>query len=147
MDLISRAEAIEALKRLRYHRQLDSDRYVITDCEDAILALPSAQPDTDEWCHDCKEYDHERHCCPRWNRVIRETLKDARPCDTCRYSCLKGDEEPCDGCHGDHYKPMVSDCDGTLTVTVPKGTKVTRVLVEEEGTQFGGLFYHEGGDK
>ena len=33
----------------------------------------------DEWCEDCKEYDHERHCCPRWNRVIRETLKDAQP--------------------------------------------------------------------
>ena len=45
--------------------------------------LPSARPDTDEWCTDCKEYDHDRHCCPRWNRVIRETLKDAQqwiPC-------------------------------------------------------------------
>ena len=39
----------------------------------------SAQPDIDEWCTDCKEYDSERHCCPRWNRVIRETLKDAQP--------------------------------------------------------------------
>ena len=31
--------------------------------------------------------------------------------------------------------------DGTLTVTVPKGTEVSRVLVEEDGTQWGGLFY------
>lgn len=32
--------------------------------------------DFDEWCDDCKEYDHERHCCPRWNRVIRDTVKE-----------------------------------------------------------------------
>lgn len=31
--------------------------------------------------------------------------------------------------------------DGTLTITVPKGTTVSRVLVEEDGTQWGGLFY------
>ena len=44
-------------------------------------ALPSAQPEPhyDEWCTDCKEYDKERHCCPRWNRVIRRALKDAQP--------------------------------------------------------------------
>ena len=31
--------------------------------------------------------------------------------------------------------------DGTLTITVPKGTEVSRVLVQEDGTQWGGLFY------
>lgn len=31
--------------------------------------------------------------------------------------------------------------DGTLTITVPKGTTVSRVLVQEDGTQWGGLFY------
>ena len=30
----------------------------------------------DEWCDDCKEYDKERHSCPRWNRVIRQTVDD-----------------------------------------------------------------------
>lgn len=51
----------------------------------------NAQPELhyDEWCTDCKEYDQERHCCPRWNRVIRETLKDAQPkiihCRDCKY--------------------------------------------------------------
>lgn len=40
-----------------------------------------AQPEQhhDEWCTDCKEYDTDRHCCPRWNRVIRQTLADAQP--------------------------------------------------------------------
>ena len=38
--------------------------------------LSSAQPELNEWCHDCKEYDKEHHCCPRWNRVIKTTLAD-----------------------------------------------------------------------
>lgn len=35
-----------------------------------------AQPDykPDEWCTDCKEYDKEKHCCPRFNRVIRTAM-------------------------------------------------------------------------
>ena len=37
--------------------------------------------------------------------------------------------------------PYSIDPDGTLTVTVPKGTTVNRVLVQEDGTQWGGLFY------
>lgn len=45
---------------------------------DAIKALPTAHPELDEWCTDCKEYDAERHCCPRFNRVIRETLADMK---------------------------------------------------------------------
>lgn len=43
---------------------------------DLINGVPSAQPDTDEWCLDCKEYDQEKHSCPRWNRVIRQTVED-----------------------------------------------------------------------
>lgn len=43
-----------------------------------IMRFPSAHPGLDEWCTDCKEYNKEKHCCPRWNRVIRETLKDAQ---------------------------------------------------------------------
>ena len=29
-----------------------------------------------EWCHDCKEYDQENHCCHRYSSFIRETLQD-----------------------------------------------------------------------
>ena len=47
-------------------------------CISDLSTMPSAQPGIDEWCTDCKEYDTERHCCPRWSRVIRETLKDAQ---------------------------------------------------------------------
>ena len=30
----------------------------------------------DEWCTDCKEYDHENSCCPRWTKVIRHDWRD-----------------------------------------------------------------------
>ena len=41
---------------------------------------PTAQPYAlDEWCDTCKEYDTEKHCCPRYNRVIRDALNDAVP--------------------------------------------------------------------
>lgn len=48
-----------------------------------INALPSAQPEIhlDEWCVDCKEYDHDKHCCPRYNKVIRRTVKELREGD------------------------------------------------------------------
>lgn len=32
----------------------------------------------DEWCTDCKEYDKEEHCCPKFNRVIRRTIEEQR---------------------------------------------------------------------
>ena len=32
----------------------------------------------DEFCTDCKEYDHEKHCCPRWNRVIKRTVNELK---------------------------------------------------------------------
>lgn len=40
------------------------------------------EPHYDEWCDSCKEYDKEKHSCPRWNKVIKNTvdeLKSAQP--------------------------------------------------------------------
>ena len=41
-------------------------------------AIQNATPldETFEWCHDCKEYDTEKHCCHRFTKVIRNALKD-----------------------------------------------------------------------
>ena len=86
-DLISRQAAIDAIQKWGLIDGLSEGQAI------EILAdeekVPSAQPDLDEWCTDCSEYDHERHCCPRFNRVIREALKDAQPevvhCRDCRY--------------------------------------------------------------
>lgn len=81
-DLISRQAAIDALGEkplawtedeyeLGLQNQWQSDA-------DALKALPAVQPQrkTDEWCTDCREYDKKRHCCPRFNRVIRQTLSE-----------------------------------------------------------------------
>lgn len=82
-DLISRKSAIEALGeepevwsgKDEYEQGLNNQwHYDIT----AIEAVPSERSELDEWCTDCKEYDQERHCCPRWNRVIRNTVEELK---------------------------------------------------------------------
>ena len=74
-ELISRQAAIEAIA--------EALKGVFVEYQDIakkiIAKVPSAQPDLDEFCFTCKEYDQERHCCPRFNRVIRNALKDAQP--------------------------------------------------------------------
>lgn len=69
-DLISRQAAIDLC-----------DWYDNPSMREDLEKLPPAQPEyrLDEWCHDCKEYDQEHHCCPRFNRVIGEFLKDVQP--------------------------------------------------------------------
>lgn len=41
-------------------------------------AMPTIDPGRNEWCTDCKEYDKEKHCCPRFNRMIAEAVKEVR---------------------------------------------------------------------
>ena len=77
-DLIYRQQAIEALCSECQGQCIPCDSYPCRETE-AINALPSAQPDLDEWCTDCKEYDSEKHCCPRFNKVIRQAMKDVQP--------------------------------------------------------------------
>lgn len=70
--LIDEDEVIKALDA-RILDPHDKDRAI-----SAVGYIPTAHPELDEWCTDCKEYDAERHCCPRFNRVIRETLADMK---------------------------------------------------------------------
>ena len=81
-DLISRQAAIDALKTCQTYLfdTRDPDKKICL--ESAVYELeqlPSAHPELNEWCHECKEYDKEHHCCPRWNRVIKTALADAQP--------------------------------------------------------------------
>ena len=95
-DLISRQAAIDVIKEFQHGaakwRDEQEERSDIWHRADSAIAsaieiglrvkkLPSAQPERrlDEWCTDCKEYDQEKHCCPRWNRVIRTTLQEVQP--------------------------------------------------------------------
>ena len=181
-DMISRKAAIDALNSIKIYRQLDSDRYVISDCLNKIVNLPSAQPELaqdlhnacidsisrqaaidvtdretvstnpddfiyhekfidfmnddevssfgewqwsngfntalvavkigleklpsaqpeyrlDEWCTDCKEYDAEKHCCPRFNQVIRTTLDEMEPArKKGKWKLLKNGSAICSEC-------------------------------------------------
>lgn len=67
------------------------------DCP--LVEVPTDDPGYDEWCVDCKEYDAERHCCPRFNRVIREALEEAiqnAGMDRCRWYDTCPDAEAAD---------------------------------------------------
>lgn len=91
-DLISRQAAIDVLHGY-FDGMLETDTWSPCDVYGLIEILPSAEPpyNLDEWCHDCKEYDQERHCCPRFNRVIKQTKEDFEAqneiihCNDCRY--------------------------------------------------------------
>ena len=50
-DTISRQSAIDALNKMKIYRPLDSDRYVISDCLNKIVDLPSAQ--SERTCVNC----------------------------------------------------------------------------------------------
>lgn len=67
-------EAINWLTRIR-------DRLMTTRSKQfeamtmAISALEQ-QGEDNEWCHDCKEYDKEQHCCHRFTKVIRQAVEE-----------------------------------------------------------------------
>lgn len=82
-DLISRQAAIDALKQQAETMSEWSNRYAeqkkgVLTAVNIVEDLPSAHRPVDEWCTDCKEYDHDKHCCPRFNRVIRTAVGEQK---------------------------------------------------------------------
>lgn len=78
-DYIERQAAIDAMEESKtiYHDR----KVIIGKMQDIVNNLPPVQEHgrkLAEWCTDCKEYDQDRHCCPRWNRVIRETVEELK---------------------------------------------------------------------
>ena len=61
-----------------FENLLPVEKYIV----EKIDRMPTIQPEPNyeeyEWCTDCKEYDTERHCCPRWNRVIKNTVDELK---------------------------------------------------------------------
>lgn len=51
-----------------------------TKIAEAIINAELCQPELhyDEWCDSCQEYDHNKHCCPRWNKVIKNTVEELK---------------------------------------------------------------------
>ena len=87
-DCISRQAAINALtSHIMPHNNEDGTVTIgvlsKSSIKNILNKLPSVQPEhtnscyTNSWCIDCKEYDTENKCCPRYNRVIKQTLDDA----------------------------------------------------------------------
>ena len=116
-DLIERQKAIDAI--MKAAQEIENDIHLsLTMAQGArsmvveIERLPSAQPDLDEWCTDCKEYDAEKHHCPGYNRVIREALKDAKQRKTGKW--IHGrDGWECSGCRclvEEENKPPYNFC-------------------------------------
>lgn len=113
-ELISKEVVIDTLKAVRdlvwevdipsptvpeyieHHEQMQSIMRNIDILTDKIIKMPFVQPESaelsgkiwDEWCTGCKEYDQERHCCPRFNRVIRAAIDDAQPEIICCKDCV-----------------------------------------------------------
>ena len=87
--------------------------------EDAVNALAKTMP-TPATPDGAGEFDHEIHIADEAFADAIRIIESLEPADVVPYSI-----EP----------------DGTLTVTVPQGIKVGRVLVQEDGTHCGGLYY------
>ena len=117
-DLISRQAAIDAICGECQGNCIPCEHYPCGEIK-ALEQLPSVQPGykLDEWCEDCKEYDKERHCCPRFNRVIRNTMDEVQPeqkvgkwlkispagiyeCSECGQAVMTSDIEAYKYCHG-----------------------------------------------
>jgi len=104
-DLISRQAAIDAIRASvsKYTGFMEMEMYTDDDAVEAINGVPSAQPDFNEWCTDCKEYDQERHCCPRYNRVIREALDAVEKPKTGKWIVDNVETEHCSVCKHRFY--------------------------------------------
>lgn len=90
-DLIDRQAALNAFGLSEKTRKYGGDHsgyntMALYEIQDVLEGLPSAVPEykMDEWCTDCQEYDQGKHCCPRFNRVIRETLREVQSSDLIR---------------------------------------------------------------
>lgn len=80
--LISEAKAYEVLTEYYHHTEEAQHKAL----KEALSQVPEARQEEFEWCHDCKEYDQERHCCYRFTKTIRDTVEEIKsnrwtPCE------------------------------------------------------------------
>lgn len=81
-DLIDRKAVLQRIREVEKEPdyQHTSEDWCVGLCiaEGIVEETESAEPEHEEfeWCHDCKEYDQDNHCCHRWTKVIRQTVED-----------------------------------------------------------------------
>lgn len=78
-DMVSKDAAIEFVCKMLSNCFNASDE-MLESVKITVGELPSAQPEPEEfeWCHTCREYDQEKHCCHRWTKVIRKTVDEIK---------------------------------------------------------------------
>jgi NADH pyrophosphatase NudC (nudix superfamily) len=52
------------------------DNELIESAIEALSQEPCYNPD--EWCRTCSEYDQDKHCCSRYNKVIRNAVEEIK---------------------------------------------------------------------
>lgn len=62
-------DAVKVLNELHQDKMALEVKVASKGSEDAKL---------DEWCDQCNEYDQQKHCCPRFNHVIRNTVDELK---------------------------------------------------------------------
>lgn len=83
-DLISRQTAMNAFLAELARRERNNLLHTWTTADvkyfiaDILEQLPTVDADEFEWCHDCKEYNQNAHCCHRWTKVISNTVNDLK---------------------------------------------------------------------
>ena len=86
-DTIYRQDAIDAVNNA-FDRETLLMGFVRSIAVKAIRDLPSAEPDNaalHDSCTDCPLYDHDRHRCPRFNKVIPTTIQEILDTQTQRW--------------------------------------------------------------
>jgi len=79
---MTKEEFRDYVEFLRSQDEISYDVYSgLIDGIDTLEQQPCYNPN--EWCHDCSEYDQEKHCCPRYNKVIRTAVEEMKqePCE------------------------------------------------------------------
>jgi hypothetical protein len=118
-DAISRADAVKIANGYCHWSNVAKE----------FEKLPSVQPkyNASEWCKDCKEYDHDKHCCPRYNKVIRNAVEEMKQpktghwiashipesildeCSECGFSCGAFTFNYCPMCGAKMIEPQESE--------------------------------------
>lgn len=77
-DYIERQGAIDTHCAICPDKDKCPDVDFICPDRELFRMIKPAYPDLDESCEDCPVYDKEKHNCPRFCRVIPETIKELK---------------------------------------------------------------------
>ena len=132
-------DADEAYKVLTdyYHHRTEIQHEAL---KEALSKVPTVdaepvQPIEFEWCHDCKEYDQNAHCCHRWTKVIRNTVNELKTqgYEPVRHGRWIWDDEGyhCSECFFHAYGNTLECFDGTYRYCPNCGAKMDEVTDDE----------------